>query len=87
MSNDKTVNIDNFIGTYDNYITKQECNNAITLFENENRFNKTINRIGSEKVSVLQKQDQQYFATGHNIDVWWESLKSMMINFDLAVSK
>jgi hypothetical protein len=84
MSNDKTVNIDNFIGTYDNYITKQECNNAITLFENENKFNKTINRIGSEKVSVLQKQDQQYFATGHNIDVWWESLKSMMINFDLA---
>ena len=84
MSNEKTVNINNFIGTYDNYITQEECNNAIKLFENEDKFNKTLNRISSEKTSILQKQDQQYFATGHNIDVWWESLKSMMINFDLA---
>ena len=29
--NDKTVNINNFIGVYDNYITKEECNKAIKL--------------------------------------------------------
>ena len=81
---DKTVNITNFIGVYDNYITKEECKKAIDIFENQDKFNNTINRIGAEKVSILQKQDQQYFAGGHNIDVWWEDLKSMMVNFDLA---
>ena len=32
---DKTVNITNFIGVYDNYITEQECNKAIKLYENQ----------------------------------------------------
>ena len=82
--NTKKVHIDNFIAIYDNYITPEECNKAITLFENENKLKKTFNRIGFENASTLQKQDQQYFAKGSNVDVWWESLKSMMINFDLA---
>ena len=81
---DKTVNITNFIGVYDNYITKEECNKAIKLYEDQNKFNNTVNRIGFEKASVLQKQDQQFFAAPNNISVWWESLKSMMINFDMA---
>jgi hypothetical protein len=81
---EKTVNINNFIGVYDNYVTEQECNKAIKLYEDQNKFNNTINRIGFEKASVLQKQDQQYFAMPDNINVWWESLKPMMINFDLA---
>jgi len=80
----KTVNIDNFIGVYDNYITKEECNKAIQLYENENKFNNTINRIGAENASILKKQDQQYFANHDNLNVWWESLKPMMLNFDLA---
>ena len=81
---EKTVNINNFIGVCDNYVTEQECNKAIKLYEDQNKFNNTINRIGFEKASVLQKQDQQYFAMPDNINVWWESLKPMMINFDLA---
>ena len=84
MTKDKTVNINNFIGIYDNYITKEECNNAIKLYEDRNKFNETVNRIGSEKVSVLLKQDQQYFAAPHNLDGWWEDLKSLIINYDLA---
>ena len=59
---EKTVNITNFIGTYDNYITKEDCNKAINLFENQHEFNNTINRIRSEKSSILHKQDQQFFA-------------------------
>jgi hypothetical protein len=81
---EKTVNINNFIGMYDNYITKEECDKAIKLYEEQNKFNNTINRIGFEKASILQKQDQQYFAAPNNIDVWWEQLKPMMVNFDLA---
>jgi hypothetical protein len=81
---EKTVNITNFIGVYDNYITEEECNKAIKLYEEQNKFNNTINRISFEQASILQKQDQQYFAGGKNVDVWWESLKLMMINYDLA---
>ena len=82
---EKTVNIKNFIGVYDNYITKEECNKAIKLFENQNKFNNTVNRIGSEKSSILTKQDQQFFAFGNNVDVWWEELKPMMFNFDFRI--
>ena len=61
--NEKTVNIDNFIGVYDNYITEQECNKAIKIFENQDKFNNTINRIHGEQSSILEKQDQQFFAS------------------------
>jgi hypothetical protein len=82
--NEKIVNINNFIAVYDNYITKEECDKAITLFENQDKFNNTVNRLKNEKASVLQKQDQQFFASGKNLDVWWENLKPMMINYNLA---
>ena len=81
---EKTVNINNFIGVYDNYITKEECNNAIKLFEDQNNFNNTVNRIQGENISILKKQDQQFFAAPNNLDVWWENLKTMMINLDMA---
>ena len=82
--NEKTVNINNFIGVYDNYILPEECNKAITLYEEQNKFNNTVNRIGGENASILSKQDQQYFACPGNINVWWETLKSTMVNFDMA---
>tara|TARA_R100000664_G_C2716691_1_gene111543 strand:+ start:322 stop:918 length:597 start_codon:yes stop_codon:yes gene_type:complete len=82
--NEKTFNINNFIATYDNYITAEECVKAIKLYEDQDKFNKTVNRIASEKTSILQKQDQQYFANGNNVDIWWEDLKSMIFNFQIA---
>lgn len=83
--NERTVNISNFIGVYDNYITKEECDKAIKLYEDQNKFNNTVNRINVEKSSILQKQDQQFFGFYHNIDVWWEELKPMIFNFDMAL--
>ena len=80
----KKVNIDNFIGVYDNYITKAECDKAIKLYEDQDKFNNTVNRIGFEQSSILQKQDQQFFAGSHNIDIYWQTLKPMMLNFDMA---
>jgi len=82
--NEKTVKIENFIGVYDNFIIKEECNKAIKLYEDQDKFNKTVNRIGSEKASILEKQDQQFFATPSNLNVWWEELKPLMVNFDIA---
>ena len=41
----KNVNIENFIGVYDNYITKEECDKAISLFEDQHKFKNTIDRM------------------------------------------
>ena len=81
---EKTFSITNFIGVYDNYITKEECSKAIKFYENQSNFNQTVNRLQSEQSSILEKRDQQYFANGTNIDAWWTELKSLMVNFDLA---
>lgn len=82
---EKTANITNFIGVYDNYILPEECNKAIQLFENQNKFNNTVNRIKSENASILKKQDKQFFMNCNNIDIWWEELKPIILNFDLAL--
>jgi len=82
--NEKTVNIDNFIGVYDNYITKEECNRAIKLYEDENKLKKTINRVVVEKASILEKKDTQYFAQSYNLEVWWSELKTMIFNYGMA---
>jgi len=81
---ERTVDITNFIGVYDNYITKEECNKAIKLYEDQNKFNNTINRIGTEDSTILQKQDKQFFATEETLDFWWTPLKSLIFNFDVA---
>ena len=81
---ERTVSINNFIGVYDNYITDFECKRAISLFEQQTKFNRTINRQTSEKASVLDKVDQQYFCSIETIDVWHTELKSLIANFDQA---
>jgi hypothetical protein len=82
---ERTVNISNFIGTYDNYISDADCNKAIELFEQQNKFKNTINRLAFEQAPITQKQDQQFFAAANNINVWWEELKPMILNFDQAL--
>jgi len=83
---EKKVDINNFIGVYDNFIMPEECNKAIQLYEDQDKFNKTMNRLRSEKSTPLQKQDQQLFAGTDNVDVWWDTLKTMIYNFHTAWS-
>ena len=45
---EKTVNINNFIGTYDNYISQEECKKVIKFYEDQNKFKNTINRLEFE---------------------------------------
>ena len=45
---DKTANITNFIGVYDNYITEKMCKDAINLYEKQNKLNNTFNRQALE---------------------------------------
>ena len=66
----KESKIENFIGMYDNYITEEECNKAIKLFENQYKFNKTMNRQVFENASPLHKKDDQFFANSDNFKLF-----------------
>jgi|TARA_R100001510_G_C7619766_1_gene180961 hypothetical protein len=81
---ERTHKIENFIGIYDNYILPEECDRAIKLFDDQQKFNNTVNRQTFENAPSLNKKDNQFFANGENIDIWWAELKSMMVNFDMA---
>jgi len=76
--------IENFIGIYDNYIPKQQCEDAIKLFETQNKFNQTVNRQTFEGVGINLKKDDMLFCGGWNMEVWWEDLKSIMANYNLS---
>tara|TARA_R110000824_G_scaffold66071_1_gene171716 strand:+ start:4951 stop:5547 length:597 start_codon:yes stop_codon:yes gene_type:complete len=81
----KEININNFIGVYDGYITEEECKKAIKIFDDQDKFNKTVNRRAFENASILNKQDQQFFANPNNIDIWHSKLESLIVNFDMAL--
>jgi len=81
---EKSTDITNFIGVYDNYITKEECNKAIQIFEDQKKFNQTLDRIKAENISVLQKQDNHCYVDPGNLELWWEQLKTLILNYDLA---
>ena len=76
--------ITNFIGVFDNYLPKIECEKAIKLFEEEDKFNKTLDRMTFENAPYNMKKDKQAFLNPHNLSFWWEELKPIIVNFDLA---
>ena len=80
----KKAEIKNFIGIYDNYITKEECNKAIEIFEKERIHKKTLTRVQFENAAFKEKKDEQFFANAENLTVWWDYLKTIIINFDMA---
>ena len=81
---EKTGNINNFIGIYDGYINDEECKNAIELFNNQDKLKHTFTRLQMEKSDLKYKKDTHLFCNGSNIEVWHESLKLLIVNFDLA---
>ena len=52
---EKTVNITNFIGVYDNYIPKQECNKEIKLYEDKNSDNRRETGFPTKEEHMIDK--------------------------------
>ena len=80
----KTANVKNFIGIYDGYITEEECKNAISIFDSQEKLRNTFSRLQIQKIDLKYKQDKHLFCNGANVEVWHEDLKSLIVNFDLA---
>jgi len=82
--NKKTHNIKDFIGIYDNYITPEECKKAIKLFEDQDKFQKTVTRQQKENIAGELKKDKHFFAGEKNLEVWQNNLETIVHNFDMA---
>ncbi len=80
----KTADVKNFIGIYDGYISEEECKKAIGVFDSQEKLRNTFSRLQVEKVDLKYKQDKHLFCNGANVEIWYEDLKSLMVNFDLA---
>jgi|TARA_R100001086_G_scaffold93408_1_gene46388 hypothetical protein len=83
----KTVKIENFIGTFDNYISKEDCKKAIDFYENQNSFNNSYQRLQSENSTINEKQDTAVNLHPPNIKLWKDDLKTLFLNFDLALKR
>ena len=75
---EKTVSIDKFIGVYDNYILPQECEKVINIYEAQNKFNNTLDRMAFEKSSILSKKDKQFFAVQNMVSHLYEKHKERL---------
>ena len=84
---DRKKEIKNFIGIYDNYIPESACDEAIKFFEEQSNFNKTLTRLQFENAPHNMKKDKQYFASPDTINVWWESVKDLIVNCNLAFNE
>ena len=85
--NNRKKEITNFIGIYDNYIPESACDEVIKFFEEQNNFNKTFSRLQFENAPHNMKKDKQYFASPDTINVWWERLKTLIVNCNLAFNE
>ncbi len=85
-NNEKRFEMKEWIGVFDNYITPDMCEHAISFFHKNHEFNKLYDRFQSEnKISHHMKKD-----VAKNIwpnDIWEdkENLKPLFLNFDIAL--
>jgi hypothetical protein len=80
--------IKDFIGVYDGYIPNEACDQAVELFKKYQEFNKIFSRFTSEGVTQERKNDTHLFVspeivTDQEFNI--NKLKSLMVNFDLAL--
>ena len=85
MENKKRhVELKDHIGIYDGYIPDMECDKAIQYFEKQNALNKAYDRLQSENSSITKKNDKAITLNEH-VDTWFEELKPLLVNFDMAL--
>jgi len=80
--------IKDFIGVYDGYIPNEACDQAVELFKKYQEFNKIFSRFTSEGVTQERKNDTHLFVSPEIItdqEFNINKLKSLMVNFDLAL--
>ena len=81
-NNEKTFELINHIGIFDNYILPNECELVIKYYKDRAAFGQSYQRLNSENSESHQKRD-----TSVNIECWIEDFRTFFLNFDLALQK
>lgn len=85
LNKKRHVELRNHVGIYDGYIPENECDIAIKYFEDMDKLNQAYNRLESENSNLNSKNDKSVGLDHRNVEVWFNQLKSLLVNFDLAL--
>lgn len=89
LNMNKNIDIKDFIGVYDGYISESACIEAIDLFKHHESFNKVYSRI-DEGFTQEEKSDSALMVTPENItelEFTINKLKPLMVGFKEALKK
>jgi hypothetical protein len=65
---EKNYKIEDFIGTFDNFVRPETCDDLIDFFEKEKKMQNTWSRKNSENVSGNFKSDEQFYVTRDHLE-------------------
>ena len=86
---EKTYNVEDFIGVFDNFIPKKECKDLIDTFDNHQKMMKTYTRLSTENRGNHSKKDAALDVNPYNDDklIFHNEIKTTIINFDMALKE
>tara|TARA_S200002703_G_scaffold156453_1_gene162145 strand:- start:1601 stop:2209 length:609 start_codon:yes stop_codon:yes gene_type:complete len=86
---EKSYNIKDFIGVFDNFIPPQECDDLIKMYDDNEKLNKTYTRLTSEHRGSHSKKDAALSVNCHDKDklILSPEIKTVIINFDVALKQ
>ena len=87
MNNEKKFEMKEWIGIFDNYISPGMCEEAIKYFERQNKYNKIYDRFSTERAGNRTKKDIATSIEPEEILGDHTELKTMFVNFDLALKR
>ncbi len=76
--------IENYIGVFDNIISKQDCKGAMSFLDNKISLDQTYTRLMAEGVSENIKKDTSYFLEQTTVEEWEEALKKIFNGVGIA---
>ena len=81
MSKIPSFEINDFIGSFDGYITDQMCDEAIDIFKKKKKFNDTFTRMQAEGSTQLRKNDEACTVDDFSMEADHIRLLPIMLNF------
>ena len=86
---EKTYNVEDFIGVFDNFIPERECKNLIEVFDNHQKMMKTYTRLAGENRGNHSKKDAALDINPYNDDklIFSNEIKTTILNFDMALKE
>lgn len=76
--------IDQFIGTYDNFILPASCERIINWFENQKQFQDTVKRT-DQNLADYDANDEALSIGQYNYGVHFDVIKDVIANFKLTL--